>query len=250
MAKNEKERGFLASIFFTIGNIVGSLLHDALLDDPERPGVLRFSLPGRIYHWTVAFLIILMGITGLIFFVPGWGAAAVGGWAGAIHRVCAYLFVLVLILYFVSFPKKSLDYIKESFTWTKDDLAWAGAALDYYTGGDESKMPPQGHINAGQKIWQLITIICGIIFLITGAIMCFAKGYVPPVIFQWTLFTHALVFIIGGCMLIVHIVLGTVHPRMSESFRSIITGKVSEEYAKSHYGKWYEKIPKGKKLKE
>lgn len=39
-------------------------------------------------------------------------------------------------------------------------------------------------------------------------------------------------------------ILGTIHPRMSESLRSMITGKVSEEYAKSHYGKWYEEISK------
>jgi len=43
-------------------------------------------------------------------------------------------------------------------------------------------------------------------------------------------------------MLIVHAVLGALHPRMSESLRSMITGKVSRSYAKSHYGKWYEEI--------
>jgi len=40
----------------------------------------------------------------------------------------------------------------------------------------------------------------------------------------------------------VHIYLGTLHPRMNESFISMIRGKVSKEYAKSHYSKWYDKI--------
>jgi formate dehydrogenase gamma subunit len=244
MGKSKKERGFWASIFPTIGDIIGTLIYDILFDDPGRPGVMRFSLPARIFHWTVAILVILMGLTGLILFVPGWGAIAVGAWTRIIHRICAYTFGIVLVLYFVSYPKKSREFIKESFTWTRDDLGWLRAAIDYYTGGEESKMPPQGHINAGQKIWQLIAIVCGVILVITGAIMCFAKGAVAPGIFQWSLFTHALAFIIGGCMLIVHAILGAIHPRMSESLRSMLTGKISEEYAKSHYGKWYEEISK------
>jgi len=244
MEKSEKERGFWASIFPTIGSIIGTFIHDILFDDPGRPGVMRFSLPARILHWTVAILVILLGITGLILFVPGWGVAGLACWTRIIHRVCAYIFGVVLVLYFVTYRKNSLSYIKESFTWKKEDLGWLRAAIDYYTGGEESKMPPQEHINPGQKIWQLITVVCGVIIFVTGAIMCFAKGAVSPGLFQWCLFTHDLAFIIGGCMLIVHAILGAIHPRMSESLRSIVTGKISEEYAKSHYGKWYEEISK------
>jgi formate dehydrogenase gamma subunit len=244
MEKNEKERGFWASIFPTIGDIVGTLIHDILFDDPNRPGVMRFSLPARTFHWVVAALVIVLGITGLILFVPGWGVAGLACWTRIIHRVCSYTFGVVLVLYFITYRKNSLAYFKEAFTWTRDDLGWLRAAIDYYTGGEESKMPPQGHINAGQKIWELITIVCGAIMFVTGTIMCFAKGAVNPSIFQWCLFTHALAFIIGGCMLIVHAILGAIHPRMSESLRSMLTGKISEEYAKSHYGKWYEEVSK------
>jgi len=242
--KAKKEKGFWASIFEPIGDIVATLIHDALFDDPGRPGVKRFSLQARVLHWTVAVLVILMGLTGLILFVPGWGIAGLAGWTRIIHRLSAYSFGVVLVLYLITYPKVSLAFVKEAFTWKKEDIGWLKAATDYYTGGDENKMPPQEHINPGQKLWQLITIVCGAIFFITGAIMAFAKGAVSPAVFQWSLLTHALAFIIGGSMLIVHAVLGALHPRMSESLRSMITGKVSEEYAKSHYGKWYEEISK------
>jgi formate dehydrogenase subunit gamma len=154
------------------------------------------------------------------------------------------VFNAVLLKSPIIFPKSKVSRMKEPIAEAKYDLGWLGAAVDYYTGGDESKMPPQGHINAGQRLWQLVAIVCGLILFVTGGIMCFAKGTVSPGVFQWCLFTHALVFIIGGCMLIVHVILGTVHPRMSESLRSIITGKISEEYAKNHYGRWYEEISK------
>jgi Cytochrome b subunit of formate dehydrogenase len=160
----EKERGFWASIFPTIGDIIATLVNDFLFDDPKRPGVMRFSFPARVFHWAVALLVILMGLTGLILFVPGWGVAGLACWTRIIHRVAAYIFAVVLVVYFVSFREKSLDFLKEAFVWTRDDLGWLRAAIDYYTGGEESKMPPQGHINAGQKIWQLIAIVCGVIF--------------------------------------------------------------------------------------
>jgi len=244
MSKNKTEKGFWAAIFPTIGSVIGTFLYDYFFDDPKRPGIMRFSFPARTLHWVTAVLIILLGFTGLILFVPGWGTIAVAGWTRIIHRICVYIFSVVLLLYFVTYRKNCLDYIKESFTWTREDLGWLRAAVDYYLGGEESKMPPQGRINPGQKIWQLITILCGAIFFITGAIMTFAKGAVAPGVFQWCVFTHDIAFIIGGCMLIVHVVLGALHPRMSESLRSMITGKISVQYAKSHYGKWYEKISK------
>jgi len=40
----------------------------------------------------------------------------------------------------------------------------------------------------------------------------------------------------------VHIYMGAIHPIMNESFRSMLDGKISKKYAKSHYGKWYDEI--------
>ena len=85
MQKAEKEKGIFASIFEPIGDIIATFIHDALFDDPGRPGVKRFSLQARVFHWTIAGLVILMGITGLILFVPGWGAIALAGWTRIIH---------------------------------------------------------------------------------------------------------------------------------------------------------------------
>ncbi|MCD6568222.1 MAG: cytochrome b/b6 domain-containing protein [Dehalococcoidia bacterium] len=242
MAQNKKQRGLIPSAFHTIGDVAGTFLFNYLFDDPERKGVMRFSFPARTFHWTVVILVMLLGLTGLILFVPGWGVASVAGWTRIVHRICVYISAVVLVIYFITYRQSCLAYLKEAFTWTKADLGWVRAAVDYYLGGDESKMPPQGHINPGQKIWELITVVCGALFIITGAVMTFAKGAVAPGVFQWCVFTHDIAFIVGGAMLIVHIVLGTLHPRMSESLRSMITGKISVHYAKSHYGKWYDKI--------
>jgi formate dehydrogenase subunit gamma len=101
-------------------------------------------------------------------------------------------------------------------------------------------MPPQGHINTGQKMWQAVILGTGVVFLVTGAIMWFARGNVSAGVFQWCMIIHGIAFIVALAMLFVHIYLGALHPRMSESFRSMLSGKISPTYAKHHYGKWYE----------
>ena len=83
--------------------------------------------------------------------------------------------------------------------------------------------------------------------LITGFIMWFLKDIVSPAIFEWSVVVHDVTFLTAFAMLLVHIYLGVIHPRMTESFNSMVDGKISIHYAKSHYGKWYaETSKKGK----
>ena len=54
--------------------------------------------------------------------------------------------------------------------------------------------------------------------------------------------------IVGGSMALLHLYLGAIHPRMTESLKSMITGKVSAEYAKSHHAKWYSEITEAEEV--
>jgi len=181
-----------------------------------------------------------LGLTGLFLYVPQLGPVAQDSVTRVIHRIAAVFFVAAPLLYFLVAPAASLSWIKKVFTWGKDDLKWAKAAPDYYFGGDESKMPPQPEMNTGQKLWALVSVLCFTGFLVTGIIMWAFKGQVSAGVFNASVLVHDLCLITGGAMLLVHMYLGAIHPRMTESLRSMITGKVSAEYAKSHHGKWYE----------
>ena len=139
----------------------------------------------------------------------------------------------------------SWRFIKETLTWGKDDIKWLQLAPDYYFGGYDSKMIPQGHVNTGQKMWEFITLSTGILFVITGLLMWFLKDTLTPGVFQWMVVIHDFAFILAFLMLLVHIYTGSLHPRMKESLRSMLDGKVSKNYARSHYSKWYDEISKG-----
>ena len=110
-------------------------------------------------------------------------------------------------------------------------------------------MPPQEHMNTGQKLWWLMAIVFGLIFVISGLIMWAFKGTAPVALLQWMVFIHDIAFIATGCMLFVHIYLSVAHPLMrplrTGAWSSMARGKVSVGYARSHHAKWYDRISKG-----
>jgi formate dehydrogenase subunit gamma len=209
--------------------------------------VERFKKPTIWFHWihTAAFLTLV--VTGAFLFIPGLGGPAAGGLTRLIHRIAVVFFVGAPIIYAVFYPRMSLHFIKETLSWGKGDIEWVMKAPDYYFGGAEENMPSQGHINTGQKMWQLVVLGTGVLFLISGLLMWFLKDVLAPGFFQWGVVVHDVAFIMGFLMLLVHVYLGIIHPTMTESLRSMWDGKISITYAKHHYGKWYDEISSGEK---
>ncbi len=121
-------------------------------------------------------------------------------------------------------------------------MEWLRAAPRYYFLADEKSMPPQGHMNTGQKMWWFMVIFFSIVFVITGFIMWVFKESAPYEALRWAVFAHDVAFIATGTMFLLHIYLGVVHPLMRGSWASMARGKVNAEYARSHYRKWYDEV--------
>lgn len=204
--------------------------------------VKRYRKPTRLLHWIHAGAFVFLFLTGLVLFIPQLAFLAEDSWTRVIHRVAAVIFVVVPLWYLFINWRASWQSIKEAFTWGAEDFGWLQAAPRYYFLSDESSMPPQGHMNSGQKMWWFMVIIFGVIFVITGLIMWFFKSIAPAGLLQWTVFVHDIAFIVTGAMFFVHIYLGVFHPLMTEAWDSMARGKVSVEYARSHHGKWYNEI--------
>lgn len=206
----------------------------------------KYSKQTRILHWIHTTAFVLLFLTGLVIFVPGLSFIAEGGWTKIVHRIAAALFVIIPVIFMIINWKSSWRSIKQAFTWGSDDIGWLKAAPRYYFLNDESQMPPQDEMNTGQKLWWFVTLASGVVFVITGALMLFAKDAAPQGLMQWTVLIHDIAFIASGTMLFVHIYLAAIHPLMKEAWGSMIGGKISAEYARSHHGKWYARISKTK----
>ena len=209
--------------------------------------VQKYSKPARIFHWIHTSAFILLVITGIFLFVPAIGFLAQDSWSRIIHRIAAVLFVIAPLIQIFANRKTAMESIKKAFTWGSDDLQWLIAAPRYYFLGDEGSMPPQDEMNTGQKLWYTMLLVLSPIFVITGILMWFFKYMLASAVFQWCVFFHDVAFIAIFLMFLVHIYLGVIHPLMRQhggSFKSMVNGKVTAEYAKSHHGKWYNRVAK------
>ncbi|MEJ2738891.1 MAG: cytochrome b/b6 domain-containing protein [Dehalococcoidia bacterium] len=209
--------------------------------------VQKYTKVARIFHWVHTGAFIILVLTGIFLFIPAAGFIAQDSWTRVIHRVAAVLFIVAPLMEIFANPKTAGAAIKEAFTWGKDDIEWVKALPRYYFLDDESAMPPQNEMNTGQKMWLTVLLIMAPIFVITGVLMWFFKDVLSPGVFQWCVFVHDVAFIVTFVFLLVHVYLGVIHPLMRThggSFRSMVDGKVTVEYAKSHHGKWYNRISK------
>lgn len=210
--------------------------------------LVKYAKPTRTLHWVHLVAFVLLFITGLIIFIPGMSLAAQDGITRLLHRIGAVIFIIAPIIYMLTNWGRTWSGVKKAFVWGGDDIGWLKAAPTYYFLGDEEAMPPQDEMNSGQKLWWLITIVFGVLLVVSGAILWFAKESAPAGLLQWMLFIHDLSFIVAGLMFFVHIYLGVIHPMMKGAWGAITTGKVTEEYAKAHHAKWYAKVTKGKEV--
>ena len=210
----------------------------------------KYSLTVRVLHWIHSGAFIILFLSGMIIFLPGLAALAEHGWIHTLHRVGAGIFVIIPIIYFIIHPKRALNGIKLAFTWNRNDIGWLKALPGYYFKGDGSKIPPQGFLNSGQKLWWLLVLVAGVAFIVTGLIMWFFKDIASVALLQWMVLLHDVAFVVSGAMFFLHVYM-SFHPLMGPlrtgAWSSMITrGKVSMEYAKSHHGKWIDELSKGK----
>lgn len=215
--------------------------------------VERYRTPTRILHWVITISFIFLFFTGLVLFIPQLGFLAEDSWTRLIHRIASAVFIIAPLIYLLLNFKASMKAIKDAFTWGKADFGWLKAAPRYYFLTDEKAMPPQEHLNSGQKMWWFIVVFFGLIFIITGLIMWFAKETASVALLQWMVLIHDIAFITTGVMFFVHIYMSVVHPLARPlkvgSWNAMLHGTVTAEYAKSHHAKWYDSLPETEKEK-
>jgi formate dehydrogenase subunit gamma len=209
-------------------------------DSSEIRTVERFRKRTIILHWVHSAAFLVLAVTGAIILLYGTGYSNFNTGI-SLHRAAAAIFIIIPIVNYFLEPRSTSNFIKETFKWSRDDIRWLLAAPGYYFGGPEEKMPPQGRLNSGQKLWQALIIVTGLIFVVTGIAMWVFRLSLPISAYQWLLFVHGIAFVIILVMFLLHTYLAVFHPRFRESFRSMLDGRVSPTYARTHYRKWYEK---------
>ncbi len=204
--------------------------------------VERYRKPTRILHWVHGSAFCLLLLTGLAIYLAPKGVS-LHNIIRPIHQVVAIIFIAAPLVYLFTNRQATFQGLKDAFTWGKNDIDWLIAVPRYYYLREEDMLPPQGRLNTLQKLWWLLVIFLVPVSIISGAFMWV---FGTSVIAEWAAILHDLTFILIGCMFTLHVYFSAVNPlgtgSKNESWRAMITGKVSAHHARSYHRTWYDEI--------
>ena len=200
--------------------------------------VRRYVPTQRLVHWIGVATFVALLFSGIALLVPPLAFFAYGGASRLIHRIAVVPFILLPILYVVLNPKQAKELLIESFTFTRDDLEWFKHMPAYFFGRTKG-LPPQGRINAGQKLHHATTFLMFIVVAASGFVLLFGKGQLGADGLAVAAMVHDLSMLGLTVMMIGHLYFTFVYDALS----SMLTGFVTEEYAKMEHPKLLEELP-------
>jgi formate dehydrogenase subunit gamma len=133
--------------------------------------IQKTTISERLNHWGLAISFFVLALTGLGFEFKslGWLSTVFGGKAlsSDIHKWSGVVFGLS-ILFSVS------SYLGEALSFGPEDMEWIRLRGGYL--GVRGNVPPQGKLNAGQKLYYLTVLLFGLLILVSGFIIWLAGG--------------------------------------------------------------------------
>lgn len=123
--------------------------------------------------------------------------------------------------------------------WTAADRRWVKKMRRYVTNEEGLESEDVGFFNGGQKLYFWAIVVCGILFLITGVLMWFSD-LVGRWIMAVSYVVHDLAALVMLAGFIIHVYEGTAH--QPGTFRSMIDGTVTEDWARTHHPAWYRDV--------
>jgi len=205
--------------------------HGAGHRDDER--IQRFRQGQRYVHLLVAVTFVALFLSGLPLIFEPLAFLTFGGLSRIAHRVAAVGFIAVPILYLIVDRKGAKELLVESFTYDRDDLNWL-MHVGRYALGNAADMPPQGRLNAGQKLHHAAVIVLSGGVVGSGLTMWFAVSSLSESLLAWTLLVHNITMLALVLLLIGHIYFTVVY----KAIGAMHTGYVSRTAAQLEHSKW------------
>ncbi len=200
--------------------------------------VLRYLPAQRVIHWVgvASFLTLLLSGVALLF--PPLSFLAAGGLSRLIHRIAVIPFVALPFAYALLLPSQAKELLIASFRYTREDREWL-KCMPAYLMGRTRGLPPQGRLNAGQKLHHASTFLMFVTVSVSGFVLWFGKGHLGPNGLASTAMVHDLSMLGLSVLLIGHVYFTFLY----EALPAMRTGFVTEEYARMEHRKWLETLP-------
>lgn len=195
--------------------------------------LLRHPVYTRFLHWSVAIFFILSLLTGFAIYSPWlfhWIAPLFGGGprTRALHPWFGLLFDAFFFFQFLNWMAPMV--------WTEGDRHWLRRMGKYVTNEAGREPEDVAFFNAGQKLYFWTIAVSALLFLITGFLLWF-DNVVERWIVAVSYVIHDLAALVMLAGFIIHVYEGTAH--QPGTFRSMIDGTVTEDWAATHHPGWY-----------
>jgi formate dehydrogenase subunit gamma len=201
-----------------------------------RGELLRHPVYTRFLHWSVAIFFILSLLTGFAIYSPWlfhWIAPLFGG--GPRTRLLHPWFGLLFDIFFLF---QFLNWVAP-MAWTEVDRRWMKKMGNYVTNERRLEDEDVGFFNGGQKLYFWAIVVSGVLFLITGLLMWF-----DHLVGRWVVAVSYVIHDLAALLMlagfIIHIYEGTAH--QPGTFRSMMDGTVTENWAWTHHPAWYRAV--------
>lgn len=199
--------------------------------------ILRYRRGQRIIHAVMASSFLILLITGLALVWSPMAFIAAGGWSRYLHRIAAVAFMSVPVLYIVLDRSGAKEVLVDSFRYDRDDIAWF-TKMYRYALGRTAEMPPQGRLNAGQKLHHSVVIVFSAFSVVSGLILWWFKADLTTSMLAWTAMIHSLSMLVLTLMLVGHVYFSYVYT----AWPSMLSGYVSKEDMELEHSKWVKEL--------
>ncbi|MCI0476368.1 MAG: cytochrome b/b6 domain-containing protein [Anaerolineales bacterium] len=198
--------------------------------------ILRYNFVQRIGHWLNALAFVILLLTGLLLFF--WPLSPLAGaWSRDLHRLAAILLVLGPIFYFLADRRGFFHLLRVSFTYSRDDVRWFIKAPWYFLGIGKD-LPPQGEVNAGQRVHHAFTIVFYNLVAWSGFAMWFGVDHLPSQVFLGALIVHDVSMTVLTVLMLGHVYFTFVYGALD----GMIKGTITRLYAQVEHPRWLDEL--------
>ncbi len=216
------------------------LIHREPVEHDPRKEILRYRRAQRIVHAVMASSFLILLITGLALVWSPLAFIAAGGWSRYLHRIAAVGFISVPFLYVIADSQGAKEVLVDSFKYDRDDVSWFKHMYRYALGRTKD-MPPQGRLNAGQKLHHGAVIVFSAVIVVSGLILWWLKSNLDPTTLSMTAIVHDLAMLALTLLLVGHVFFTYVY----KAWSSMATGYVPKTEMVLEHPKWVEEIEHG-----
>jgi formate dehydrogenase subunit gamma len=196
----------------------------------------RFGWTERAAHWWLAGTTGLMTVTGAFLYFPALALYLDRPTAKMLHLWAAIALPAGWAALTIVGDRRALGRtLREADRFDRDDVRWLkGGPRRLF---DREGEPPQGRLNAGQKLNLAVTLGLLGVLGVSGLLLWLGERDTTyrfaGSVHVHDLATLAITFLICG-----HLYLALLHPATNAALEGMTGGSVDREWARRHHGKW------------